>query len=132
MLRIRKSLLLAAVALAGCGGGGGAGSAPSADVVLDAANGSGITGTATVTRVGPQTTRIEVHVDGLAGRQTSRLVAGECGGFDEPVVKRKLNAVVDGDATTEVPLSFDEMTGTGYTIAVLRGREYVTCGSIVP
>lgn len=120
-----------AVLLAGCGGGGEA-SKVSAEVVLDAANGSGITGSATVAEVGPSTSRIEVRVDGLSGRHPSSLVAGDCGGFTEPTVERKLNDVVNGKATTEVPLSFDELTGSGFTIAVRRGKDYVTCGPIVP
>jgi hypothetical protein len=131
-MRVTVLLGLLVLLLApGCGGGGDS-AEPSADVVLEAANGSGVTGTATVTRVGPEQTRIEVHVDDLAGRAASRLVAGECGGFDEPVVRRKLEDVVDGDATTEVPLSFDDVTGTGLTIAVARGGAYVACGSVVP
>jgi hypothetical protein len=130
-MRMACKCLVVIALLAGCGGGGDV-SGASADVVLEAAGGSGITGTATVTRVGPATTRVEVRVEGLPGRQASLLVAGECGGFTEPTVRRKLNDVVNGKATTEVPLSFDEITGSGYTIAVKRGKAYVTCGSIVP
>jgi hypothetical protein len=130
-MREAWTVMVLLVLLPGCGGGGGAEQA-SADVVLDAADGSGITGTASVTRVAPEEVRVVVHVDGLPGRNASFLVAGDCGGFTEPTVRRKLNDVVDGDATTEVPLSFDEITGSGLTIAVRRGREYVSCGSVVP
>lgn len=127
----KLGLLLVAAALAGCGGGGG-GAEPSAEVVLEAANGSGITGTATVTRASPSSVTVEIAVDGLTGRSPVEIVAGECGGFTAPTVERKLPPLVDGRLTTTVPLSFDEVTGTGYTIAVKRGADYVACGSIVP
>jgi hypothetical protein len=131
-MRAACKFLALVLLLAGCGGGSGAPEGATAEVVLEAANGSGITGTASVTRVAPATTRVVVRVDGLPGRQTSALVAGECGGFTAPTVERKLNDVVNGKATTDVPLSFDEMTGSGFTIAVRRAKEYVTCGPVVP
>jgi hypothetical protein len=130
-MRAACKFLALVLLLAGCGGSG-APEGATAEVVLEAANGSGITGTASVTRVAPATTRVVVRVGGLPGRQTSALIAGDCGGFAAPTVKRKLNDVVNGKATTDVPLSFDEITGSGYTIAVRRGKSYVTCGSIVP
>jgi hypothetical protein len=125
------AMAVLALALAGCGGGGGS-AGPQADVVLDAANGSGIEGTASVERVSPTSTRVTIGVAGLTGSSPAALVTGECGGFTAPDVVRKLSPLVDGRSETTVPLSFDEITGTGYVIAVKRGTDYVTCGSIVP
>lgn len=131
MPALRKSAAVLLLALAGCGGGSGPGGAQ-ADVVLGAANGSGIEGTAGVERVSPTSTRVTIEVTGLSGSAPAALVTGECGGFTPPDVVRRLKPVTGGRSETTVPLSFDEITGTGYTIAVRRGTEYVACGSIVP
>jgi hypothetical protein len=126
-----SAIAVLVLALTGCGTGTAPGGAQ-ADVVLRAAGGSGIEGTASVTRLSPTATRVAIAVEGLPGRASAALVTGECGGFTAPGVVRALSPVVAGASETTVPLSFDEITGSGYTIAVRRGTDYVACGSIVP
>jgi hypothetical protein len=118
-----SAIALLVLALAGCGSGAAPDGAQ-ADVVLE--------GTASVTRLSPTATRVTIAVEGLPGRATAALVTGECGGFTAPDVVRALSPLVAGASETTVPLSFDEITGSSYTIAVRRGTDYVACGSIVP
>ena len=126
---MKRVAALVFVLLAAACGGGGDSAAVSADVVLEAAAGSGVDGRATITRASPTSATIIVAAElGTA----AEIVGGECDGFAPPVVIRKLGALSDGQGTFTVPLSFEELTGTGYTVAVKRGAEYVACGSIVP
>ena len=138
---MRRGLLitLAAVALlAGCGGGGGdgGGGGGGSEVLIDILeqNGSGQSGTATLTREGDGTL-VVIETLSPFGRehQPAHIHKGTCADLD-PEPAFPLPDLVDGVAGDTVAISLDELREGGYAINIHRSQQqaglYVACGDI--
>lgn len=128
----RPRLLLVAGALAAASFAAVAADKP-ATVKLGALNGSGETGTATLTPEGDKT-KVEVVLDGApATAQPAHIHQGSCAKLD-PKPKYPLENVVGGKSTTTLPVSLGTLTGGGYAINVHKSAQdvktYVACGDI--
>lgn len=120
-------ILLCAGFLAAC-----ASSAPRVEVLeLQALNGSGVTGTVTLTAVSEQRTRVEVAVDPADhASMPAHIHPGSCADL-VPQPKYALENVVDGASATEVPASLDELLRGGVALNLHRSNEemqvYTAC-----
>jgi hypothetical protein len=131
MKRKLSSTCLAAVLLA-------AGFAASAadqpvTVPIKAQNGSGETGTATLTPQGDKT-KVEVTLNGgPAAAQPAHIHEGSCAKLD-PKPKYPLENVTGGKSSTVLPVSVSALTSGTYAINVHKSAEdlktYVACGDI--
>jgi hypothetical protein len=129
-------LMLAAVALlAGCGSdNGSSGSSDEATVDLAAQNGSGESGTATLTADGSKT-RVVVDLDNppMGTPQPAHIHKGSCEDLD-PNPAYGLQNVVGGKSTTEVDKPLKDLEKGSYAINVHKSgaeiKTYVACGAI--
>jgi hypothetical protein len=129
-------LMLATVALlAGCGSGNGSsGSSDEATVDLAAQNGSGLSGTATLTADGSKT-RVVVDLDNppMSTPQPAHIHKGSCKDLD-PNPAYGLQNVVGGKSTTEVDKPLKDLEKGSYAINVHKSgaeiKTYVACGDI--
>ena len=141
------ALAVAAVAVAGCGGGDSEGGAASGPVTFELAaeNGSGQTGTATLTANddGTFSVVLEVEKSGEHMFHPAHIHTGTCGEYREledvdaqlATVSDELQDVADGrsESTVSVPLA-ERLTGT-YSINVhepIDPYPVVACGDIPP
>jgi len=122
---------------AGCGGGsddeGSAAGDGSVTVQLGEQNGSGESGTATLTAEGEKT-RVVVDIsNGTSAPQPAHIHEGSCADLD-PTPKYPLQNVVDGKSTSTVQASLDDLKGQAYAINVHMSESdlmtYVSCGDI--
>lgn len=102
-------------------------------VTMKAQNGSGETGTATLTPEGDKT-KVEVALQGAPGAaQPAHIHMGSCAKLD-PKPKYPLENVVGGKSTTTLPVSLASLTGGGYAVNVHKSTQdlktYVSCGDI--
>lgn len=125
---------LALVALlAACGGSG----AQEVDVTVELPdkNGSGIFGTAELTRIGDASVRVVVALEGALPDTPlpAYVVLGGCSSF-EPEVVRELKPVIGGKSITEVDLPIADITTGSYALAVgsKEPAKYAACGDMVP
>ena len=123
---IAAGLLLAAATLAT------AGDKPMT-VSITAQNGSGETGTATLTPQGDKT-RVEVKLDGApSSAQPAHIHEGSCAKLD-PKPKYPLQNVVGGKSSTVLPVSVSTLASGAYAINVHKSAEdlktYVACGDL--
>jgi hypothetical protein len=129
-------LMLATVALlAGCGSdNGSSGSSDEATVDLAAQNGSGESGTATLTADGSKT-RVVVDLDNppMGTPQPAHIHKGSCEDLD-PNPAYGLQNVVGGKSTTEVDKPLKDLEKGSYAINVHKSgaeiKTYVACGDI--
>jgi hypothetical protein len=129
-------LMLAAVALlAGCGSDdGSSGSSDETTVDLAAQNGSGESGTATLTADGGKT-KVIVDLDNppMGTPQPAHIHKGSCKDLD-PNPAYGLQNVVGGKSTTEVDEPLEDLEKGSYAINVHKSgaeiKTYVACGDI--
>ena len=114
-----------------------AGSAAAADeavtVPIKAENGSGETGTATLTPQGDKT-KVEVTLKGAPdAAQPAHIHEGSCAKLD-PKPKYPLENVVGGKSSTVLPVSVSALKSGSYAINVHKSAQdiktYVACGDI--
>jgi len=131
-----KHLAVVAVALlfvSGCGGDNGGGSS-SKTVDLGEQNGSGESGTATLTADGGKT-KVVISLDGAPSGtpQPAHIHKGSCEDLD-PTPAYGLTNVVDGMSTTDVDEPLDELEDEDYAINVHKAgtdlKTYVACGNV--
>jgi hypothetical protein len=130
---LRRSITIVALGfmLAGCGGSSGGSSAVT--VQLAAQNGSGESGTATLT---PDGNRTKVSIDlsnGSATPQPAHIHQGSCSNLN-PKPLYPLANVVDGKSESTVDASLDTLKDAAYAINVHKSAAqiatYVSCGDI--
>jgi hypothetical protein len=118
-----------ALALAACSSPAGAGR--SVELMLQPLNGSGVTGRVTLTAVDDATTRVVIDVD-PAGHPSmpAHIHPGSCTEL-VPQPKYALENVLDGQSTTEVSASLDELLAGGQALNLHRSNEemdvYTAC-----
>lgn len=107
VLAVALALAVAAMALAGLGYFDRA--QPTTQFTLHTVNDSGVTGTVTLTSVGSHRTSVRVEVD-PAGHASmpAHIHPGTCA---DPVPQPKypLQNVIEGQSTTEIPVSLDQL-----------------------
>jgi hypothetical protein len=96
--------------------------------------GSGVTGTVTLTELGPDRTRVELRLaTGGHPDMPAHIHPGAC---PEPIPQplHPLASVVDGASVTEVPASFDELLGEDRVVNVHKSNEemriFVACADL--
>lgn len=97
-------------------------------------NGFGISGTATLSQLGPDRTRVDIRVDGTDEKHPGHIHEGTCENLN-PVPKWRLNDIADGTSTTDIPASLAEIAVRGRTAINLHKSAqelsvYVACGDI--
>jgi hypothetical protein len=130
-------LLAAALALGltACGADDGAASSEGpVTVELAEQNGSGQSGTATLTAAGEGTTDVVIELDGgTAGPQPAHIHVGTCANLD-PQPKYPLEGVVDGRSETTVQAPLAELAEGELAINVHKSEAevqiYVACGNL--
>jgi hypothetical protein len=109
----------------------------SVTVQLNAQNGSGESGTATITQVDANSVRVVVNLTGggaaLADPQPAHIHTGTCANLN-PAPKYPLTSVVNGKSDTTVKASWDELSKSDFAINVHKSATeaatYVSCGDI--
>jgi hypothetical protein len=117
--------------LAGCGSDGGSNEMT---VSLGEQNGSMQTGEATLTAVDDSTTHVVVSIrSGGETPQPAHIHKGSCAELD-PQPEHPLEDVVDGESSTHLNVSLDELRAGEFAINVHKSAEelqtYVACGDI--
>jgi Cu/Zn superoxide dismutase len=102
-------------------------------VPIKAQNGSGETGTATLTPQGDKT-KVEVMLNGApSSAQPAHIHEGSCAKLD-PKPKYPLENVTGGKSSTVLPVSVSALMSGGYAINVHKSTDdlktYVACGDI--
>jgi hypothetical protein len=130
------ALILAALSfLGGCGSGDGGGEGGSGEVKVDLAeqNGSGESGTVTLTTDGEKTKVVIALENPPAVPQPAHIHKGSCDELD-PNPAFGLENVVDGDSTTVVDEPLEDLRDGDYAINVHKSTEqldvYVACGDV--
>lgn len=133
-----RLLLLTVLVLglaAGCGGDDGeeAGGGDTVTVELAEQNGSGESGTATLTAEGEQT-RVALDLSNPASdSQPAHIHPGTCANLD-PAPAFPLPNVENGSSEATVDATLDELTSGGYAVNVHKSNDevsvYVSCGDI--
>jgi hypothetical protein len=119
------------VLLAGCGSDGGSGEMT---VSMGEQNGSTQSGEATLTAVGDSTTHVVISI-GSGGEtpQPAHIHKGSCAELD-PTPEHPLENVVDGESSTHLNVSLDELRDGEFAINVHKSaaelKTYVACGDI--
>lgn len=145
-LALSVPLAVLALVAAGCGGkstnssgtltesaGGGPGGKPVV-VKLDEQNGSGESGTATLTAQG-DATKVVLALENPAAStpQPAHIHKGSCDNLN-PTPEYPLANVADGASTATVNVALDELDGGGFAINIHKSepevKTYVACGDI--
>ena len=105
--------------------------AKSVSVSMKAQNKSGESGSAKLTPVGADKTKVEISLKGAKGTQPAHIHEGSCAKLD-PKPKYGLENVVDGKSTTEVPVGIDTVRGMAINVHKSADdiKTYVSCGDI--
>jgi len=117
------------------GAGSVALAADSATTILKAQNGSGETGTATLTKEGDSKTKVVLEIQGAPSgtNQPVHIHKGPCSKLD-PKPAYPLSPVVNGKSETTVNASLDSLEKGGYAInghkSAQEAATYVFCGDI--
>jgi hypothetical protein len=132
-MRALATAAVLTVVLAGCGGSGSKSGAGAVTVQLNERNGSGESGTATLTPEGAKT-EVVVKLEGApAGKQPAHIHFNMCGGALGDVYYA-LNDVSYGTSTTVVPQALADLQTSPYAINVHKSAEqistFVACGDI--
>ena len=107
----------------------------SVTVRMSAQNKSGESGTARLTPLGSDKTRVEISLKGAPKgvTQPAHIHEGTCAKLD-PKPKQGLENVVDGKSTSEVPMGIDDLRSGKLAINVHKSADdlntYVSCGNI--
>lgn len=115
--------------------GGKKGGAKTVSVRMAAQNKSGETGTAKLTPIDTDKTRVEISLKGTPSGtpQPAHIHEGTCAKLN-PQPKYGLENVVDGKSTTEVPVGLDTLRKGTFAINVHKSADdlktYVSCGNI--
>ena len=134
-LTLLSAALALALALAGCGADDeAAGGGDAVTVELAEQNGSGQSGTATLTAAGDGATEVVIELnEGTADPQPAHIHAGTCADLD-PQPKYPLDGVVDGGSRTTVQAPLSELRNGRLAINVHKSeaeiQTYVACGDI--
>ena len=134
-MRLRGKLPGAAVILVGLIATSACSTASSARTVqLGTLNNSGVSGSVTLTDVGPQTTRVEVRVaPGGNPDMPAHIHPGSCAEL-VPQPKYPLQNVVDGSSTTVVPASLAELMAGDLAVNLHRSNDdlgtYTACAEL--
>jgi hypothetical protein len=128
------ALILAALAfLTGCGSGDGESGSGEVIIDLKEQNGSGESGTATLTTDGEKTKVVIALDNPLAVPQPAHIHEGSCAELD-PNPAYGLENVVSGMSTTMVDRPLEELRDADYAINVHKSAEkpdvYVACGDV--
>lgn len=128
------ALILAALAfLSGCGSGDGESGSDEVVVDLEEQNGSGESGTATLTTDGEKTKVVIALEDPSAAPQPAHIHEGSCAALD-PTPAYGLENVVGGKSTTVVDRPLEELRDQDFSINVHESVEkldvYVACGNV--
>jgi hypothetical protein len=121
--------LVVALLLAGCGSVGA--DERSLELVLEPLNASGVNGHVRLVEIDTERTRVEIEVD-PAGHLSmpAHIHPGSCADL-VPQPTYGLENVVDGMSTTEVPASFDELSGSEQAVNLHRSNQemdvYTAC-----
>jgi hypothetical protein len=128
-------VLMILLLAAGCGGGGSNSGSNETTVTLGEQNGSGESGTATLTKEGDKT-KVVVDLQGassMTAAQPAHIHKGTCAKLN-PVPEYPLSNVQSGKSTTTVNESLDELKKEAYAINVHKSaadlKTYVACGDI--
>jgi hypothetical protein len=133
-----RILLLTALVLglAACGGDDGGDEAAGGDTVtveLAEQNGSGESGTATLTAEGEQTRVVLELSNPASDSQPAHIHNGTCANLD-PAPAFGLPNVEDGSSEATVDVALDELTSGEYAVNVHKSNDeadvYVSCGDI--
>ena len=107
--------------------------AKSVSVSMKAQNKSGESGSAKLTPVGADKTKVEISLKGgpKGTAQPAHIHQGTCAKLD-PKPKYGLENVVDGKSTTEVPVGIDTVRGMAINVHKSADdiKTYVSCGDI--
>ena len=107
--------------------------AKSVSVSMKAQNKSGESGSAKLTPVGADKTKVEISLKGgpKGTAQPAHIHQGTCAKLD-PKPKYGLENVVDGKSTTEVPAGIDAVRGMAINVHKSADdlKTYVSCGDI--
>jgi tRNA A-37 threonylcarbamoyl transferase component Bud32/N-acetylneuraminic acid mutarotase len=108
-----------------------AGQGQSITLSLTSQNGSGITGTATLTNMGGGKLRVEMHANGAgAGPHPAHIHQGSCTQLN-PAPSFPLANVVDGNSVSDVDASLQQVTSAPHAIHMHKSPEempiYVAC-----
>ena len=134
MKRLALGLSVLAL-LAGCGSDGGSGSgSDELTVSLGEQNGSTQSGEAVLTRIDDSSTHFVLTISSAGDTpQPAHIHKGSCSELD-PEPAYPLEDVVDGESSTHVNVSLDELRDGDYAINVHKStaalRIYVACGDI--
>jgi hypothetical protein len=138
-MRTRALAILATLALVGTGCGAeeedaAAGGGDQVTVEMSAQNGSGESGTATLTADGDSATTVVIELaNGAAEPQPAHIHAGTCADLD-PNPAFGLSNVVDGRSETTVNAPLADLQGKAYAVNVHKSATeaeiYVSCGEI--
>jgi hypothetical protein len=132
-VRRLAALVLVAIA-AGCGTGS---DRPEVDVSVQIPdkNGSGIYGSADVTRMSDTVSKVDVSLSGALpeGEVPAYVISGGCSSF-EPRVEAELEPVLGGRSSTDVEIPIADITTGSYAVAVgsTDPMRYVACGDLIP
>lgn len=134
MLNLKAVAISAAltVVVAACGGGGGTAAAKT--VSLAAQNGSGVSGTATLTDAGNGQTQVVIKVDAAGNAaMPAHIHPGGCATLD-PKPKYPLSDVKDGASTTTIAVPLADLTKTAFAVNLHKSADeiktYTACGDI--
>lgn len=128
------ALILAALAfLGGCGSGDGESGSGEVTVDLAEQNGSGESGTVTLTADGEKTKVVIALENPAAVPQPAHIHKGSCDDLD-PNPAYGLENVVDGQSTTVVDAPLETLEGDAYAVNVHKSAAkldiYVACGNL--
>lgn len=133
MLSLRTVAMGAAltVVVAACGGGSGT---AAKTVNLAVLNGSGVSGTATLTDAGNGQTQVVIKVDAAGNAaMPAHVHPGTCATID-PKPKYPLSDVKDGASTTTIAVPLAELTKTAFAVNLHKSADeiktYTACGDI--
>jgi hypothetical protein len=103
-------------------------------VQLDELNDSGVSGTATLTAVGDNQTRVVIDVKGATGDHPAHIHTGTCDDLNPNPLFPLNNVDKDGKSDTTVDVGLTELTGGGFAINLHKSKQeigvYIACGNI--
>lgn len=103
-------------------------------VELDELNDSGVSGTATLTEVGENQTKVVIDVTGATGDHPAHIHTGTCDDLNPNPLFPLNNVDADGKSETTVDVGLAELTGGGFAINLHKSQQeigvYVACGNI--
>ena len=103
-------------------------------VQLDELNDSGVSGTATLTAVGDNQTRVVIDVQGATGDHPAHIHTGSCDDLNPNPLFPLNNVDATGKSDTTVDVGLTELTGGGFAINLHKSQQeigvYIACGNI--